>query len=471
MATARPSASISARPVEVNRPARPSRPARRPPGPARRTRGARDVALAVLARVRETDAYANRVLPAEIERAGLDARDAGLAAELAYGTLRMRGSVDWVVGLSSSRPVEDIDPAALDALRLGCYQLLYTKIPPHAAVAETVGCLPHAGQAGFVNAVLRAVARSLPSIPWPQPDGDPVSYLQIRHSHPAWICRLWLDELGPHDAERLCAANNVFPGIGVRVNTSRTSPDELTDRFAAARLDVRSGGLTRAALTVSGGGRPDGWPGFAEGHFAVQDEASVLAGEAVAALGGSRIADVCAGPGGKTAHLAAGGGLVAAVEPRADRAAMVRDAVRRLGGRVVVVRGDGRQPPLRGSLDAVLVDAPCTGLGVLRRRPEARWRVRPQDVARSAALQLALLRSAFELVRPGGGLVYAVCTISRAETTGVVGEFLGSEPRGELMDTLPHVGRAHAERTAALQLLPHVHGTDGMFLASIGRTA
>jgi 16S rRNA (cytosine967-C5)-methyltransferase len=416
--------------------------------------------------VRTTDAFANLVLPAEIDRARLSARDAGLATELTYGMLRMQGTLDWIISVYSTRSPDRIEPPVLDALRLGTYQLLYTDIPEHAAVAETVGVVQ--GPVGFVNAVLRQIAREKGSIPWPQPGGDLASYIHICHSHPGWIVRLWLDELGPHDTEALCRANNVFPGVGVRVNTSRVSPEDLRTRFRDAGLDVQPGRYAPDALLVRGGGRPQSWPGFGEGHFAVQDEASVLAADATDATG--TLADLCAGPGGKTARLARDGALVVASDVHLERARLVRENIGRLGGLVVVVQADGRVPPVRRSVDGVLVDAPCSGLGVLRRRPEARWRVRPDDVVRSAELQAELVRAGFELLRPGGTLVYAVCTVTSAETTNVVEGFVDEEPGAELMTVHPEIPRPHGRRTPYLQLLPHVHGTDGMFIAQIRRT-
>jgi 16S rRNA (cytosine967-C5)-methyltransferase len=320
-----------------------------------------------------------------------------------------------------------------------------------------------------VNAILRQIAREKAAIPWPQRGGDPVSYIQIHHAHPAWIVRLWIDELGVDATEALCRANNTFPGIGVRVNTARTSAQDVATRFADAGLHVKPGRFAREALLVGAGGRPQSWPGFAEGLFAVQDESSVLAGDALELSRGQTAADLCAGPGGKTVHIAQSGALIAAADVHHERARLVRENVARLGGRVVVLQADGRTPPVRAGLDGVLIDAPCTGLGVLRRRPEARWRVSPHDVGRSAAIQAELVRAGFGLLRPGGTLVYAVCTVTSAETVGVVESLCDAEPGAELIPVHPDIPRPQGHGVPWLQLLPHVHGTDGMFIAKLRR--
>lgn len=424
---------------------------RAPRGPTRRRADARRVALDVIGRVRTTDAYANLVLPSAIRRAGLRPRDAALATELAYGTLRMLGTLDWIVSLHASRAP---DPEVADVLRLGAYQLVYTDIPAHAAVAETVRLAPHRGR-GFVNAVLRRVAGSDP--PWPDPDDDPVAALALRHAHPEWIVRLWLHELGREHTEALLHSNNVAPAVTVRATT-----DGVADRLRGVGLHVEPGRWRADTLTVRGGGAPSSWPGFAEGAFVVQDEASVLAGATLGPEPGSTVADLCAGPGGKTSQLAATGARVVAVELHHGRGRLVAQAA----PDALVVTGDATSPPLRGGLDGVLLDAPCSGLGVLRRRPEARWRVRPDDVDGAADLQRRLAASALDVLRPGGVLVYAVCTVTRAETTHVVDELLARAPVAAAEHIHPTVPRVLGE-APALQLLPHVHGTDGMFIARI----
>jgi 16S rRNA (cytosine967-C5)-methyltransferase len=415
------------------------------------------------------DAYANLVLPAVVSRMRLDARDARLATELAYGTLRMRGTLDWVLSLHVDRPLADVEPSVLDVLRLGAYQLLYTDIPDHAAVGETAG-LAGRRAVGFVNAVLRRIAGGRAAIPWPERDGDLATYLTLRYSHPEWIVRMWLAEMGAETTEALLAAGNEAPSTTIRVEEALH--DEVRRHLQEAGLEVDQGRWSPRALRVRGGGRPDSWPGWSQGWFGVQDEASVLVADALAPAPGEVVVDLCAGPGGKTAALAAAGGRVVALEPHAGRAGLVAGTLGRMcaGGRVVVVRADGRHPPVRAGVDAVLVDAPCTGLGVLRRRPEARWRLREADVEQLADLQFELVRAGFDLLREGGRLVYAVCTVTSAETTGVLDRLLSAEPAAAAVEILPGVPRAAGVASGpGLQLLPHVHATDGMFVACVER--
>lgn len=438
-------------------------------GRATREATARTVAADVLGRVRGSDAWANLVLPGAIERADLPPREAALATELTYGTLRRLGTLDWVIGLHVDRPLDAVDGPVLDALRLGTYQLLYAdRVPDHAAVSATVGLLGHKGARGFCNAVLRRIAAERDAVPWPTRDGDPIAYLRVHHAHPEWLVRLWVRELGQRDTEALCESDNRPPGMGVRVERGRTARTDLRERFGEAGLEVEPGRWSPQALLVRGGGDPTTWPGWDEGAFAVQDEASILAGAVLGPEPGEMVCDLCAGPGGKTGQLAGATERLVAVELHQQRAELVRRTLVRFGRPARVIRGDGRRPPLRDGLDGVLVDAPCSGLGVLRRRPEARWRVGPSDVESSAAVQRELLESAFDLLRPGGRLVYSVCTVTRAETVDLVDRFLASREDAIPERVLPDVPRAAWTRDRPdLQLLPHVHGTDGMYVAAL----
>ncbi len=445
---------------------RPPRPRPPPAQAARRVEGSRLVAARVLDRVRERDAFANLVLPRAVTDARLEPRDAALASELVYGTLRMRAALDWVLSLHADRPLSEVDPPVLDRLRLGAYQLLFTQVPAYAAVSETVELVGAAGAQRFANAILRRVADQKDAIPWPSREGDLEAFLRVRYSHPGWIVRLWLEELGPRDTEQLCAANNIFPGIGLRVNTARTTTADAAARLREAGLEVEEGRWSRDALLVRGGGAPSKWPGWSDGWLSVQDEGSVLTGEAVPA--GGTVVDLCAGPGGKSAHLAVRCERLVALELHERRTRLVEETFQRLGrtARTLAVQADGRLPPVRDeSVDAVLVDAPCSGLGVLRRRPEARWRIKPAAVDGLARLQEELLVGAWPLLRPGGVLVYAVCTVTRAETLEVVERFLDRVPGAGPQEVLPEVPR-HRAGGPYLQMLPHVHGTDGMFIAA-----
>jgi 16S rRNA (cytosine967-C5)-methyltransferase len=425
------------------------------------SRGVRDLALAALERV-DGGAYANLVLPALLARSGLDAAGRAAATDLVYGSLRLRGALDHALRPLSRQPLERLEPLVLRALRLGAYELLFGGTAPHAAVAETVEAVKRAGrrgQAGYVNAVLRRLAASPPT--WPDPAADPVGWATTRGSHPAWMVEEALARLGPEELVALVEADNARPQVTLRATPGRATRDRLLAELAAAGVPASPHPLGSECL-VLGRGDPAGLAAVRDGRAVVQDAASALVAPAVGAAPGDLVVDLAAGPGGKAGHLAALGARVLAVERHPGRARMVRDTAARLGvaGRLHTVLGDGRCPPLRpGAADAALVDAPCSNLGSLRRRPEARWRHRPDEIPELVALQLDLLQAAADAVRPGGTILYSVCTWTRAETDEVVDELLRRRPD------------LTVDPSARRQLWPHRDGGDGIFLARLVKTA
>jgi 16S rRNA (cytosine967-C5)-methyltransferase len=444
---------------------------------------ARLAALELLTAVRVRDAYANLALPAILRRHRLRDRDAALATELGYGTLRAKGLLDAVIDECTDRPLIRVEPTLLDALRLGAYQLLRTRVPAHAAVDTTVELVRvEAGSraAGFVNAVLRRVGERDEKA-WVQqlaPDvvEDPLGHTAFAHAHPRWIAQSFSDALGPDAAELddALAADDSRPLVHLLAR-----PGEIT----AEELALVTGG-TEAPYSPygvhlePGGGDIGELDAVSEGLATVQDEGSQLVALALtrAPLLGAdegRWLDLCAGPGGKSvllgALLAIEGGELDAVEQSEHRADLVRRATDGLP--VTVHTADGRQAPLpEGAYDRVLVDAPCTGLGALRRRPEARWRRRPEDVADLSKLQRELLLAALRHVRPGGVVAYVTCSPHLAETLGVLRPVLRRQRDIEQLDArallpgVPHLGAG-----PTVQLWPHRHGTDAMFLGLLRR--
>ncbi|HJU97947.1 MAG TPA: transcription antitermination factor NusB, partial [Jiangellaceae bacterium] len=392
-----------------------------------RADSARNAAFDVLRTVAERDSYANLVLPGLLRERGISGRDAALATELTYGTLRGQGTYDAVLGACLDRPPEALDPPVLDVLRLGAHQVLATRIPPHAAVDTTVG-LARArvgeGPAKLVNAVMRRLtSRDLPG--WidemaPADTTDPITRLALLHAHPPWVVRAFLDSLDGNgtELEAALAADNERPQVMLVARPGRADVAELVAAGARPARWSRYG-------AVLAEGDPAGVPAVRERRAGIQDEGSQLVALALAAapLQGPdrRWLDLCAGPGGKAALLAglatARGATLLAVERQPHRARMVENALRGDPGQHRVVVADGTQP-LAGeeSFDRVLLDAPCTGLGALRRRPEARWRRRPADIPALRSLQVALLRSALAAVRPGGVVAYVTCSPHLAET-------------------------------------------------------
>ncbi len=403
---------------------------------------ARQAAYQVVLRVFEDDAYADRVLPTAAT--GLDTRDRALAQRLAYGTVQRVRTLDHAITTLGKRPVRKLDPPVRAALRLGAYQLGYTDVATHAAVNETVELVRSARlerAVAFTNAVMRRLSAGIDPLLASLAEDTPTD-AALKHSYPDWVAELWWDELGRDDALALMRAQNEPPERVVRVNrrkagtvTGRPDPD-LPDALHVERVDD---GALDAGLV---------WP---------QSRGSQLAGVVVGARAGERTLDLCAAPGGKATQL---DGEVVAVELHPGRARELEENCRRLGAdNVTVVNADATQlPPELTGFDRVLVDAPCSGLGVLAGRPDLRWRARPLP-----ELQRELLRVAAERVKPGGTIVYSVCTISSEENEAVVdASGLKAEPLG---DEWPQF--RHPQRPEFLLTLPHVHHTSGFFIARL----
>jgi 16S rRNA (cytosine967-C5)-methyltransferase len=440
---------------------------RKPLDPARRA------AFDVLRAVSEQDAYANLALPALLRERGITGRDAAFATELTYGTCRTRGLLDAVIAHAAGRSPERIDPVLLELLRLGAYQLLRTRVDAHAAVSTTVeqaGIEFDSVRAGFVNGVLRTIGRR-DEQSWvdelaPAAATDPIGHAAFTHAHPRWIAQAFADALGADagQLDALLASDDERPAVHLAAR-----PGVLTAEELAEQVNGTAGRYSPYAVYLSGGD-PGRLEAIRDGKALVQDEGSQLVARALtlAELDGSdggRWLDLCSGPGGKTALLAAlSQATVTAVEPNDRRAEFVEQNTRGLP--VEVLRVDGRDPGIEPGFDRVLVDAPCTGLGALRRRPEARWRRQPGDVADLVKLQRELLASAIRLTRPGGVVLYATCSPHLAETVGVVADAVRRH-KVTALDTRPLFEPVEGLGDGPyVQLWPHRHGTDAMFAAA-----
>jgi 16S rRNA (cytosine967-C5)-methyltransferase len=450
-----------------------------------RQASARSVAFDVLRAVSESDAYANLLLPTRLERAHLAPSDAALATELTYGTLRLRGYYDRVIEFAARRPPERIDEPVLDALRLGCHQLLTLRTPGHAAVNETVELVRSAASrsaVGFANGVLRTVARTKPDV-WRQRVADAArtddERLAELESHPGWIVRAFRHSLAAEhretELEELLAADNEAPRVNLAAlpGLARRPQDSELDAYSPIGF-------------VWKGGDPTAIVKETDGAIRVQDEGSQLAAQTLVhareVSAGERWLDLCAGPGGKAAVLAAAaeasGARLVANEIVPARLDLVRRAVAPAASVVEFSERDGTvigaEEP--GRYDRVLLDAPCTGLGALRRRPEARWRKTPGDVPELTRLQSALIDSAVRALRPGGLLCYVTCSPHLAETRVQVSDALKRHP-AELrelptQDVLQDLSVSRLDLAgdpAQAQLWPHRHGTDAMFIALLER--
>jgi 16S rRNA (cytosine967-C5)-methyltransferase len=477
--------------------------------PSQRTRRAdpaRLVAFEVLRAVAAEDAYANLVLPARIRHHGLDKRDAGFATELSYGALRSQGTYDAILARCVDRPLDQLDPAILDALRIGAHQLLAMRVPAHAALDQTVGlarAVIGAGPSALINAVLRKVSASTLE-EWLEQlvagETDETKVASLRYAHPEWIVRAMRQSLVAHgrsasEINHLLEADNAAPVVNLVALPGIGSLDEALENGATP------GELVEGSAFSSGGdlGR---LASVREGSTRVQDVGSQLVARAMAAVdlgghqdrdgtndaeragtaetSGEAWLDLCAGPGGKAALLGAlasqRGATLLANEPAPHRAKLVSQALSAVPRETWQVRtGDGREVGTEKPeyFDRVLVDVPCSGLGALRRRPESRWRRTPKDLADLGQLQRDLLKSALAAVRPGGVVAYVTCSPHPAETTAVVTDVLRKRDdlelleAGQALDSVSLTGNLGAGHDSTAQLWPHVHGTDAMFLALI----
>lgn len=441
----------------------------------------RRLAVEILSRIELDDAYAEPLLDAALSGTELpNPADRGLLTELVYGTLRTRGRLDWIIGELYRGDAAALETLVLNIIRTGLYQLQFTdRIPSFAAVNEAVG-IAHdlaPAAAGLVNAILRNALRKKGDIAWPDLTKDPEKAIAVLHSHPPWLVRRLLATYGVEETIAVCRTNNAVPPFALRVNSLKAT----RERVIAALAEE---GITAAETLFSPDGITLASPAaalrknacFREGMIRIQDEASQLIAHLVAPERGERLLDLCAGSGGKTLHLAAlmgNRGNITAVDLHSTRLRMLREEAQRLGVTIVETRtGDAAAPTdsFRDRFDGVLLDAPCSGLGTLRRNPEIRWRIAPTDINRCMELQSLLIARAAEYVRPGGRLVYSVCTVTPEENEVVIGKFLKKRIDFKVIspDTLPP---ALIDDAGFFRTAPHRHGTDGFFGAVLIRAA
>jgi 16S rRNA (cytosine967-C5)-methyltransferase len=431
---------------------------------------ARAIAARVLERVEADDAFAELALDAELAARPAAARDVALATEIVYGTLRWQRYLDWVLAPHSRRRLDTLDPHVRVLLRMTAYQIVFLeRVPAFAAVndAVTLARGPRArGAPAFVNAVLRSFARRRRMEREPPAPRDPVDALATRCSFPTWLAARWVARYGLDDAHALMQSLNARPTLTLRTNTLKITREALAARLHDGRRPSTPTVYAPEGLMVTAGtGPPAAWPEFRDGLFAIQDEAAMLVSRLLAPGPGETIADACAAPGGKTTHLAQlmeNRGRVLALDPQPERLARVVEAATRLGSSIVETLGgtvEAYADQHAATCDAVLVDAPCSNLGVVRRNPEVKWRRRPEDLPASAARQRAILAGAATMVRPDGRLVYATCSLEPEENDDIVRAFL--EARPDFVIDAPDSFAPALDPDGVLRCLPHRHGTDG----------
>jgi 16S rRNA (cytosine967-C5)-methyltransferase len=441
---------------------------------------ARRCAYRVLRRVTEEGAYADRAFAADADRYELAPRDRAFAQQLLYGTLQRQATLDYVLTALSARPVGAIDPPLRDALRLGVYQLVYLAgVPDHAAVEQTVELakLDRGGGHRYANAVMRRAAREAQGLVAELTSDSPAD-AAVLHSHPEWLVRLWWDALGAEDAVALLARDNEPPESAVRANELIITRDELRDVLRDMEVQAHPAPELPEGLVLDTPFDVHGSLLFEAGALMPQSRASMLVSRVLDPKPGEAVLDLCAAPGAKSTHIAAlmrGRGRLVAVDRNAGRCESLAANCRRMGAHWVDVRCEDGAAFIgehEGGYDRVLLDPPCSGLGTLQARPDARWRKDPGQIRDLVRTQEDLLEAAGAHVRPGGTLVYSTCTISPGENEDQVHGFLARHSEFEADDLAAALPEFRHPRTPRfLQSLPHKHGTDGFFIARLRRVA
>lgn len=445
----------------------------------------REVALDVLVAVEEREAYSNLLLDHALKESGLSARDRGLATELVYGTIQRRLTLDWILNDLVKKGVFSLDPWVRQLLRMGVYQLRYLdRIPDRAVVHETVSIAKkrgHRGISGLANGVLRSYQRRRRE--WQLP-AQPETHreLALVTSHPEWLVRRLSGVYGMEETKAMLEANNRPPRSSVRINLLKGDREEVAERIRQKMpaVAVEPSAVSVQGLVLSGGGNPAASTLFREGWYTVQDESSMLVSEILDPQPGERVLDGCAAPGGKTGHLAermADEGVLVSCDIHSHKVDQIQDQVRRLGLTIVEPRRTDMRE-LVGSekpFDRVLLDAPCSGLGVIRRKPDIKWSKEPREIEALTDLQKQLLDAAAKLVSPGGILVYSTCTLEPEENSRQVEAFLDGHPDFHpditLEERLPEIVREQAILGEGwVQILPHHFDSDGFFIARLKKS-
>ncbi|MDP1508875.1 16S rRNA (cytosine(967)-C(5))-methyltransferase RsmB [Paenibacillus sp. CMAA1739] len=451
------------------------------PGKTRK-QTAREVALDVLIGVEQEGAYSNLELNRRLQQAGLSASDAGLTTELVYGTVARRNTLDYFLNKFVQKGTAKLQPWVRSLLRMSVYQLVYLdRVPDHAVVSEAVTIAKrrgHQGISGMVNGVLRSMLREPDKLRIP--DGlSAEERISLEHSHPQWLVKRWIKQYGAETAEAICRANNEPPAVSVRVNTTMISRDQLLDEMVGKGVDAVPSSVSPYGIVVRSGGNMALTSWYTDGLLSIQDESSMLVAEAVAPEPGMTVLDCCAAPGGKTSHMAElmkDRGRIVANDLHAHKHQLIREQANRLGlDAVETVTGDALDLKKRyapASFDRILLDAPCSGFGVIRRKPDLRWSKTAEDVRDITQLQHELLDSVAGLLKPGGILVYSTCTIEPDENEGQLARFLSEHPEYELAKDHSFPDMNHEKdnmQKGSVQLLPQDFHSDGFYIARLRR--
>lgn len=440
----------------------------------------REVALKVLYDVNENGAYSNISLNKYIEGNELRDIDKAFITDLVYGTIKWRLKIDWIIQQFSSVKLKKISPWIMNILRLGVYQLLYTdKIPESAACNESVNLSKkygHSSSRGFVNAILRNISKSRDKINYPDKDRELSQYLSVMYSHPEWMVKEWLNNFGIEFTEDLLNSNNEIPDFTIRTNTLRISIEQLIDNFNGFGIEAKRGKYVGEALVIKNPSSITRLEAFKKGYFQVQDESSMLVSKVLDPKPGELVIDVCSAPGGKSTHIAQimqNKGVVIARDIHEHKIKIINDSSKRLGLDIIKAElfdAAKTDENLIGKADCVLVDAPCSGLGIIRRKPDIKWARNINDKKEITELQFKILNASSKYLKSGGTMVYSTCTIGNEENEGLVGEFLKLNRDFELIDissVVPDGLRKKSTYDGYIQLFPNIDDLDGFFMAKM----
>ncbi len=434
----------------------------------------RELALRVINDVNIKQAYANIVLNKLFPKHQINEQDRRFITELAYGTIKVGKTLDWILNRYMSRPLNKISPIIQDILRMGAYQILFMdKVPDSAACNQSVELAKkygHIGTAKLVNAVLRNIIRHPEKAAYPMPEEDSALYLSLKYYHPLWMVERWIKKIGKADTEKLCAFNNCPPDLSIRTNLLKITREALIKRLHSEGAEAVPSLLTPEGILCKKHTTLTNMASLHEGLFQVQDESSMLVAHVLAPQEGEFIIDTCSAPGGKSTHIAAlmkDTGKILSTDIYEQKLNIISENAKRLGisiihTELIDAQQIGDKYPMQA--DRVLVDAPCSGLGVLRKKPDSRWRKTETLIKELAELQGKILSSAAKAVKPGGVLVYSTCTTEVEENNKVIEDFLASHENFILDDARKYVNLSQ-QNNKMIQLWPHIHNVDGFFIA------
>jgi 16S rRNA (cytosine967-C5)-methyltransferase len=442
----------------------------------------REIALKILFDVSEKDAYSNISLNKHLEAHDLKKVEKAFITELVYGTIQWRLTIDYIIQKFSSVKLKKISPWILNIMRLGVYQIVYLdKVPESAACNESVSLSKkygHSASSRFVNAVLRNIIRNKENIEYPDRETDFEKFLSVKYSHPEWLVKNWVKRFGNDFTESLLISNNKLPDFSIRVNTLKITKDQLIEQFNQNEIEFKKAKYIDEALILQNPSGISKMDEFKKGYFAIQDESSMLVARILDPKPGELVIDVCSAPGGKTTHIAqlmGNTGTVISRDLHMHKINLINEAVKRLG--INIVRAEQFDATVLDEnyikkADRVLVDAPCTGLGIINRKPDIKWSKTLEDKKEITKIQLKILKTASEYVKYGGTLVYSTCTIEWDENEGIVREFLRDKNEFYLEDITSNISPKIEKATAKegfIQLFPNIDDVDGFFIAKLKR--